>query len=310
LRKIKIGTRASKLALWQAEFVAAKLRKFFPTLEIELVKVRTTGDKILDAPLAKIGGKGLFIKELELQLSSGEIDLAVHSLKDVPTELPKNFQIAAITKRAQPFDTFVSNNFQTFDALPKNSVVGTSSLRRAAQILSLRPDLQIKNLRGNVETRLKKLDAGDFDAIILAAAGLERLGYSARIRELLTEIIPAAGQGALAIETRADNKEIFPYVQKLNDDETCAAVKIEREFLSEVGGSCQIPVGVFATIDGDKINVRALIASIDGKKIVRDSELAPLENIHGLGKKLAARLLQNGGKEILLGITSTDFYSC
>ena len=303
MRKIKIGTRASRLALWQAEFVAAELRKFFPTLEIELVKVRTTGDKILDAPLAKIGGKGLFTKELELQLSSGEIDLAVHSLKDVPTELPKGFQIAAITKRAQPFDAFVSNNFQTFDALPKNSVVGTSSLRRAAQILSLRPDLQIKNLRGNVETRLKKLDAGDFDAIILAAAGLERLGYSARIRELLTEIIPAAGQGALAIETRADDKEIFPYVQKLNDNETCAAVKIEREFLSEVGGSCQIPVGVFATIDGDKINVRALIASIDGKKIVRDSELAPLENIRGLGKKLAARLLDNGGRDILLGIS-------
>ena len=308
--KIKIGTRASRLAIWQAQFVAAELRKFFPTLEIELVKVRTTGDKILDAPLAKIGGKGLFTKELELQLSSGEIDLAVHSLKDVPTELPKNFQIAAITKRAQPFDAFVSNNFQTFDALPKNSVVGTSSLRRAAQILSLRPDLQIKNLRGNVETRLKKLDAGDFDAIILAAAGLERLGYSERIRELLTEIIPAAGQGALAIETRADDKEIFPYVQKLNDDKTCTAVKVEREFLTEVGGSCQIPVGVFATINDNQINVRAIISSVDGKKIVRDSELAPLENIHGLGKKLAARLLQNGGKEILLGITSTDFYSC
>ncbi len=308
--KIKIGTRASRLAIWQAQFVAAELRKFFPTLEIELVKVRTTGDKILDAPLAKIGGKGLFTKELELQLSSGAIDLAVHSLKDVPTELPKNFQIAAITKRAQPFDAFVSNNFQTFDALPKNSVVGTSSLRRAAQILSLRPDLQIKNLRGNVETRLKKLDAGDFDAIILAAAGLERLGYSERIRELLTEIIPAAGQGALAIETRADDKEIFPYVQKLNDDKTCTAVKVEREFLTEVGGSCQIPVGVFATINDNQINVRAIISSVDGKKIVRDSELAPLENIHGLGKKLAARLLQNGGKEILLGITSTDFYSC
>lgn len=302
MRKIKIGTRASKLALWQAQFVAAELRKFFPTLEIELVKVRTTGDKILDAPLAKIGGKGLFTKELEFQLSSGEIDLAVHSLKDVPTELPKGFQIASITKRAQPFDAFVSNNFSTFDALPKNSVVGTSSLRRAAQILSLRPDLQIKNLRGNVDTRLKKLDAGDFDAIILAAAGLERLGYSSRIRELLTEIIPAAGQGALAIETRADDAEIFPYVQKLNDDETCAAIEVEREFLTEVGGSCQIPVGVFATIDGDKINVRALIASVDGKKIVRDSELAPLENIRGLGKKLAARLLDNGGRDILLSI--------
>ena len=298
MRKIRIGTRTSRLALWQAEFVAAELKKFFPELEIELVKVKTTGDKILDAPLAKIGGKGLFTKELELQLASGDIDLAVHSLKDVPSELPNDFTIAAITKRAQPLDAFISNKFSTFAALPKNSVVGTSSLRRAAQILALRPDLQIKNLRGNVETRLKKLDAGNFDAIILAAAGLERLGYSARINELLTEIIPAAGQGALAIETRADDEKIFPYVQKLNDAETFTTVKIEREFLKEVGGSCQIPVGVFANVDGDKINVRALIASIDGKKIVRACEIAPLEQID-LGKKIAANLLENGGREIL-----------
>ena len=301
MRKIKIGTRASRLALWQAQFVAAELKKFFPALEIELVKVRTTGDKILDAPLAKIGGKGLFTKELELQMAAGAIDLAVHSLKDMPTELPKRFKIAAITKRAQPFDAFVSNHFPTFDALPKNSVVGTSSLRRAAQILSLRPDLQIKNLRGNVETRLKKMDAGEFDAIILAAAGLERLGYPSRIRELLTQIIPAAGQGALAIETRADDKEIFSLVRKLNDTETCAAVKVEREFLKEVGGSCQIPVGVFATIDGGQVNVRALIASLDGKKIVRASEVAPLDQI-GFGKKIAARLLSSGGREILNAI--------
>ena len=275
------------------------MKKFFPALEVELIKVSTTGDKILDAPLAKIGGKGLFTKELESQLASGSIDLAVHSLKDVPTELPKNFQIAAITKRAQPFDAFVSNNFQTFASLPENAIVGTSSLRRAAQILSLRPDLQIKNLRGNVETRLKKLDAGDFDAIILAAAGLERLGYSSRIAELLTEIIPAAGQGALAIETRADDKKILPYVQRLNDIETCAAIEVEREFLTEVGGSCQIPVGVFATLDDKQIKVRAIISSVDGKKFVREVEVAPLENIYGLGKKLAARLLNNGGKEIL-----------
>ena len=295
---LRIGTRASRLALWQAEFVKSQLEKFFPELEIELVKVKTTGDKILDAPLAKIGGKGLFTKELELQLASGEIDLAVHSLKDVPTELPDGFKIAAITKRAQPFDAFVSNKFSTFQSLPKNAVVGTSSLRRAAQILNLRPDLQIKNLRGNVETRLKKLDAEEFNAIILAAAGLERLGYSSRIRELLTQIIPAAGQGALAIETRADDNEISSYVQKLNDAETCAAIEVEREFLTEVGGSCQIPVGVFAQVDTN-VKVRAIIASIDGKKIVRDSELGTLENIHGLGKKLAARLLQNGGKEIL-----------
>ncbi len=304
MRKIKIGTRASRLALWQAEFAAAELKKFFPELEIELVKVKTTGDKILDAPLAKIGGKGLFTKELELQLANGEIDLAVHSLKDVPTELPEGFKIAAITKRSQPFDAFVSNKFPSFASLPKNSVVGTSSLRRAAQILSLRPDLQIKNLRGNVETRLKKLDAEEFDAIILAAAGLERLGYSSRIGEILTEIIPAAGQGALAVETRAGDEKIFSYVQKLNDNETCAAIEVEREFLKEVGGSCQIPVGVFAQIDGDKIKIRAIISSVDGKKIVRDSEIAPLEKICGLGKKIAARLLDNGGREILNDLTA------
>ena len=296
---IKIGTRASRLALWQAEFVTAELKKFFPELEIELVKVHTTGDKILDAPLAKIGGKGLFTKELELQIAAGAIDLAVHSLKDVPTELPAGFKIAAITRRAQPFDAFVSNKFSTFDALPKNSVVGTSSLRRAAQILSLRPDLLIKNLRGNVETRLRKLDAGEFDAIILAAAGLERLGYRSRIRQLMTQIIPAAGQGALAIETRADDEKIFSLVQVLNDEETCAAIKVEREFLTEVGGSCQIPVGVFAKIDGGQIKVHALIASTDGKKIVKTSEVMPLEKIDGLGKKIAAQLLDSGGREIL-----------
>lgn len=299
MRTIKIGTRASRLALWQAQFVSTELKKFFPPLEVELVKVHTTGDKILDAPLAKIGGKGLFTKELELQLAAGAIDLAVHSLKDVPTELPAGFRIAAITKRAQPFDAFVSNRFATFDALPQGAVVGTSSLRRAAQVLALCPDLVIKNLRGNVETRLRKLDAGDFDAIILAAAGLERLGFASRIGELMTELIPAAGQGALAIETRAEDEEIFPLVQRLNDAETCAAVAVEREFLTEVGGSCQIPVGVFAEVDGGQIGVRALIASTDGQRLVKTSEVAPLAERDGLGKKIAARLLNGGGREIL-----------
>ena len=299
MRKIRIGTRASRLALWQAEFVASELKKFSPSLEIEIVKVHTTGDKILDAPLAKIGGKGLFTKELELQMAAGAIDLAVHSLKDVPTELPAGFKISAITKRMQPFDAFVSNKFSTFDALPKNSVVGTSSLRRAAQILSLRPDLQIKNLRGNVETRLKKLDADDFDAIILAAAGLERLGHSSRINELLTEIIPAAGQGALAIETRADDEKNFSLVQVLNDEETFSAVKVEREFLLEVGGSCQIPVGVFAKIDSGQIKVHALIASIDGKKVISGQWSVAREKIDGLGKKIAVQLLDSGGREML-----------
>ena len=297
--RIKIGTRASRLALWQAEFVAAELKKFFPTLEVELVKIHTTGDKILDAPLAKIGGKGLFTKEIEIQMARGEIDAAVHSLKDVPTELPVGFRIAAITRRDQPFDAFVSNKFSSFAELPSGATVGTSSLRRAAQILALRPDLTIKNLRGNVETRLRKLDAGEFDAIILAAAGLERLGYSSRIGELLTAIIPAADQGALAIEIRDGDEKISRIVQQLNDNQTCAAIEVEREFLREVGGSCQIPVGVFAQIVDDKINVRALIASLDGQEIVRDSEVATLEQIDGLGKKIAARLLKNGGENIL-----------
>lgn len=297
--RIKIGTRASRLALWQAEFVAAQLKKFFPALEVEIVKVHTTGDKILDAPLAKIGGKGLFTKELEFQLAAGKIDLAVHSLKDVPNELPAEFKIAAITKRIQPFDAFVSNKFSTFDALAKNSVVGTSSLRRAAQILALRPDLQIKNLRGNVETRLKKLDAGEFDAIILAAAGLERLGHSSRINEILTKIIPAAGQGALAIEIRADNEKIFNLVQKLNDTETFSAVKVEREFLTEVGGSCQIPVGVFAKIDGEQVKIQALIASTDGKKVISGQWSVVSEKIDGFGKKIAAQLLNDGGRKLL-----------
>ena len=299
MRKIKIGTRASRLALWQAEFVAAQLKKFFPALEVELVHVHTTGDKILDAPLAKIGGKGLFTKELELQLARGEIDLAVHSLKDVPTDLPEGFQIAAITRRAQPFDAFVSGKFSSFAELPKGSIVGTSSLRRAAQLLNRRPDLQIKNLRGNVETRLKKLDAGEFDAIILAAAGLERLGHASRIREILTEIIPAAGQGALAIEIRTGDKKISELVGKLNDAETFSATTIEREFLREVGGSCQVPVGVFAQVDGDKLNVRALISSIDGQRVVKNSVTVELAEIDGLGKTLATKLLDAGGRKIL-----------
>ena len=299
MRKIKIGTRASQLALWQANFVASELKKFFPALEVEMVKVHTTGDKILDAPLAKIGGKGLFTKELEIQMARGEIDAAVHSLKDVPNELPAGFQIAAITKRAQPFDAFVSNKFSTFAELPFGAVVGTSSLRRAAQVLKIRGDLQIKNLRGNVQTRLKKLDAGEFDAVILAAAGLERLGYSSRIGELMTQIIPAAGQGALAVEIRDGDKEIFSLLQKLNDPITRAEISVEREFLTVVGGSCQIPVGVFAKIIDEQIDVRALIAAPDGKNFVTDSITAPLEKIHGLGKNFALRLLKCGGQKIL-----------
>ena len=300
--KIKIGTRGSQLALWQANFIAEELSKKNSALEVELVKIHTQGDKILDAPLAKIGGKGLFTKELELQLLAGQIDIAVHSLKDVPTELDDRFKIAAITERANPFDAFVSNNFQTFDELPNGAIIGTSSLRRAAQILTLRPDLQIKNLRGNVDTRLKKLDAGEFDAVILAAAGLERLGYSSRIKQTLTQIIPAAGQGALAVEIRADDDKTFDAVKFLNDAETCAAIKIERDFLQVVQGSCQIPVGIHAKVDGDKISVRAVISSLDGKNFVKDTVYGTLKNLDNIGKIFAKKLLDSGGRKILMHI--------
>ena len=300
MQKIKIGTRGSKLALWQAEFVAEKLRE--KNFEVELIKIQTTGDKILDAPLAKIGGKGLFTKEIENQLAEKKIDLAVHSLKDVPTELPKKFKIAAITRREKPFDAFVSEKFSSLETLPKNSVVGTSSLRRAAQILKLRPDLQIKNLRGNVETRLKKLSAGDFDAIILAQAGLERLGYQSEIKQILTEIIPAAGQGALAIEIRDGDEEIFSAIKFLNDAETSTAIKIERDFLQEVGGSCQIPVGIFAEVAEEKISARAIISSLDGKNFVEDFQTASIKNLETFGKNFAKNLLDKGGRKILAEI--------
>ena len=297
--KIKIGTRGSKLALWQSSFVATEIRKKNPALEVELVKVQTQGDKILDAPLAKIGGKGLFTKELERQLLAGKINLAVHSLKDVPTELDEKFKIAACTRRQNPFDAFVSNEFKTFSELPDGAVIGTSSLRRAAQILTLRPDLKIKNLRGNVDTRLNKLDAGEFDAVILAAAGLERLGYSARINHALTQIIPAAGQGVIAVEICSDDEKTFDAIKFLNDAETCAAVKVERDFLKVVQGGCQIPVGIFAEVDGEKISARAIISSLDGKNFVKDSAVASLENLDDFGKNFAEKLLAMGGREIL-----------
>lgn len=299
MRKIKLGTRASKLALLQSELVAAELRKKFPALEIELVKIQTTGDKVLDSPLSKIGGKGLFTKEIENALAEKKIDLAVHSLKDVPNEISTQFKIAAVTKRAHPFDALVSNNFSSLAELPKGAVIGTSSLRRAAQILSFYPKLKVANLRGNVDTRLKKLDAGEFDAIILAAAGLERLGYGDRIKQILTEIIPAAGQGALAVEIRADDSELAEIVQVLNDEKTFTATKIERDFLKVIGGSCQIPVGIFASISDDKVYARAVVAALDGKKIVKDFSIAPLDKLQTFGSDLAEKILADGGREIL-----------
>ncbi len=301
MQKIRIGTRSSKLALWQANFIASELRKKYPSIDVELIHVTTKGDKILDSPLSKIGGKGLFTKELELQMSQGKIDLAVHSLKDVPAQLPDNFKIAAITKREIPFDAFVSNKYDSLKKLPLNAKIGTSSLRRCAQILAIRKDLRIENLRGNVDTRLKKLDAGNFDAIILAAAGLKRLGYENRIAEILptSTILPAVGQGALAIEILKGNNDLEQLLNFLNDFETHAATSAERAFLRIVEGGCQVPIGVYGNVEGKKITVEAIIASLDGQIFVRDKIAGDINNAEFLGEELANILLNIGGREIL-----------
>ena len=304
MNKIRIGTRKSKLALWQANFIADQLKKFYPAIEIELIHITTKGDKILDSPLSKIGGKGLFTNEIENQLIDGKIDLAVHSLKDVPAQLKNNFTIAAIPKREIPFDAFVSNDYKNFSDLPLNAKIGTSSLRRRAQILAIRSDLKIFDLRGNVDTRLKKLDDKNFDAIILAAAGLKRLSYENRIKEIISPsiILPAVGQGALAIETLADRSDVIDLLKILDDFETHIAVSAERSFLKVVDGGCQVPIGVFAEIFDKKITINAIISSLDGKNIFRDKISGSIADAKILGESLANNLLDNGGREILNNI--------
>lgn len=308
--KIVIGTRASKLALWQAHHIADCLRQEYPKLKVEIKHITTTGDKILDVALAKIGGKGLFTKELETEMLAGDIDIAVHSLKDMPTVLPTGLVLAAITKRADPGDAVVSPRYKTLDKLPFGAKVGTSSLRRRAQLLAVRPDLDIHDLRGNVGTRLEKMDKENFAAIILAAAGLKRLGLADLITEVLsTEIcLPAVGQGALAIESRAEDREVLELLAFLNDKVTADAANAERAFLKTVEGGCQVPVGVYATADGDKLNVRALIATIDGKTVLKDQIIGSRGDAKQLGEALAERMLAAGGKKIMveLGCMAAD----
>lgn len=302
-RHLIIGTRQSKLALWQANYIADELRKCYPDCTVELVKIVTSGDRILDVPLAKIGGKGLFTKEIEQDMLDKKIDLAVHSLKDMPTELPDGLTLAAITKRAHPGDAFVSNKYSSLAALPAGAVIGTSSLRRRAQLLRARPDLNIVDLRGNLDTRLAKLDRGEVDAIVLAVAGLVRLGWGDRVTEILSpeDCLPAVGQGALAIEARANDEETLAMLSVLNDAETRTAVTAERAFLGVLGGGCQVPVGVHAVMeaDGATVVLEAIIASLDGKRIVRGQEQAPAQSAAELGVKLANRLLAEGGAPIL-----------
>ena len=300
-KSIVIGTRGSKLALWQAEHIASLIRERFPAIEVNLKKIVTTGDKILDVPLAKIGGKGLFTKELENAMLSGEIDLAVHSLKDMPTELPEGLMLAAITIRADASDAFVSLRYNSLDELPQGAKVGTSSLRRRAQILKYRPDLQTIDLRGNLDTRIKKLENQEMDAIILATAGLKRLGLEQYITQILPiEIcLPAVGQGALAIETRQDDAEVLSVLEFLNDSETIAAVTAERAYLREVQGGCQVPVGVHGEVNGDQLLLEATILKIDGTREVREQICGSCSEAEELGIKLAQQMLAAGGKEIL-----------
>ena len=299
--QIIIGTRGSKLALWQADYVEQRLHEEYPGLQVTQKRISTKGDRILDVPLAKIGGKGLFTKELEEEMLSGSIDLAVHSLKDMPAKVPDGLMIAAVTKRLDPGDALVSNRFSSFSELPQGARVGTSSLRRRAQLLCARPDLTMIDLRGNVNTRLRKLDEGEYDAIVLAVAGLKRLGFADRIREVLpqTMVLPAVGQGALAIETRADDKETRDMLAFLRDDETICCAEAERSFLARVEGGCQVPVGVYATAEGDDLKVEAVIASLDGRRSYRGTVNGAKADAAKLGKGLAEKLLNEGGAKIL-----------
>jgi len=301
LREIVIGTRSSNLALWQANFVKEEIEKKYTDIKVLLKMMKTKGDKILDAPLSKIGGKGLFTKELEETIINKEVDIAVHSLKDMPTELPKGLEIAAITKRQDPGDAFVSDKYESFDKLPKGAKIGTSSLRRRAQLLNKREDLNIFDLRGNVETRLRKMCEEDFDAVILAVAGLKRLGFKDKIREILSRdiMLSAVGQGALAIEARESDDEIKEIIAFLNDADTRIATSAERAFLERVEGGCQVPVGVYGEIFGDTLKLAGVIASLDGKRLHRKEIETNVENAEIAGKSLAEDLLNMGGQEIL-----------
>lgn len=302
--KLTIGTRQSLLALWQSNHIAALLREKYPECEVVLKKIVTKGDRILDVPLAQIGGKGLFTKEIETELADGTIDLAVHSLKDMPTVLPEGLCLTAITERANVGDAFVSNKYASFEELPLGAVIGTSSLRRKAQLLAARPDLQIMDLRGNVDTRLRKLDEGLYDAIILAAAGLERLGHGDRITALIPPdvCLPAVGQGALAIEARTADDEVRSMLEFLNDLPTKQSTDAERAFLGLLEGGCQVPIGVHADVAGEQIKIEAIIAALDGSTVLRDTITGKAEDAVALGQHLGKKMLATGGQEILAAI--------
>jgi hydroxymethylbilane synthase len=303
-REIRIATRKSALALWQAEYVKARLEAAHPHITVSLVPMVSRGDKLLDAPLAKIGGKGLFVKELETALMENEADIAVHSMKDVPMEFPEGLGLYCICEREDPRDAFVSNHYENFDALPSGAVVGTSSLRRQAQLLARRPDLKIQFLRGNVNTRLAKLDAGEYDAIILAAAGLIRLGFGERIRASISveDSLPAGGQGAVGIECRTGDTELHELLQCMNDPHTALRVTAERALNRHLNGGCQVPIACYAVLEGEQLWLRGLVGQPDGALLLRAEGRAPNAEAEALGVRLAEELLQQGAGKILQDI--------
>ena len=301
---LRIATRKSPLAMWQAEFIRSELQRLHPGLEVELVTFTTQGDKILDTPLAKIGGKGLFVKELEVALLDGRADIAVHSMKDVPMEFPEGLGLIAIGEREDPRDAFVSNNYISIDALPAGAVVGTSSLRRQCQLRHRRPDLVIRDLRGNVNTRLARLDAGEYDAVILASAGLKRLGFHSRIRADITPefSLPAVGQGALGIEARLGDERVAALVAPLNHPDTSSRVRAERAMNRHLQGGCQVPIAGYAELQGTELFLRALVGSVDGQEIITDEIRGSAAEAEQLGVTLADRLLAAGAGRILQAV--------
>lgn len=301
---LRIATRKSALALWQAEFVKAQLEIHHPGIEVELVPMSTQGDKILDTPLAKIGGKGLFVKELEQAMLDGRADIAVHSMKDVPVEFPDGLELHTICEREDPRDAFVSNHFSSIDALPQGAIVGTSSLRRQCQIRALRPDLEIRDLRGNVNTRLAKLDEGQYDAIILAAAGLIRLEMPERIASFISaeQSLPANGQGAVGIECRSDDKATKDLLSALEHHETRIRVLAERAMNRRLEGGCQVPIGAFAEVSGSQLTLRGLVGAVDGSEILRDQVTGACDDAEKLGVELAEKLLAQGADTILQAV--------
>ena len=299
-RVIRLGSRASQLALWQAEHIRSEIERETGR-PVEITKIKTTGDMILDVPLSRVGGKGLFVKEIEEALLSGRIDLAVHSMKDVPTDLPDRLGIVAITRREDPRDAFLSVKYRRIEELPQGGRVGTSSLRRQTQLLGLRPDLRIESLRGNLDTRIRKMEEGFFDAVILAAAGIRRLGWEAKITQYLPPelSLPAIGQGALGIEIRTDDLETREAVSFLNHRDTAYAVRAERGFLKRLEGGCQVPIASFGRTEGEAIVLEGLVGRPDGSQILRAGARGTVADPEGLGVSLAEALLRRGAKEIL-----------